>query len=356
MVMSLLGATSVRFREVGVKADLIFLMAREGVRHSTGSEMIRLLIVVVSFLGSPFVAAEDRVTIERGAGTLRVMLGGEPFTEYLLEGNQKPILYPVYGPGGVAMVRNFPMKKAKGEAFDHPHHRSLWFAHGDVNGVSFWHEGEGCGKTVHDTLLEVSSGEEGVIKTFNKWVGPDGRVHCTDIRTVTFHLLNDGSRAIDYEITLYASEGKVTFGDTKEGTMAIRTHPNLRLANDPEHGVTTANGKALNSSGFRNHDLWGKRAAWVDYWGAIDGTTLGIAIFDHPKNPRHPTWWHARDYGLIAANAFGVHDFSKKPKGTGNMVLAAGDSVAFRYRFIFHEGDAETAKIAEAYARFAQKK
>jgi len=318
--------------------------------------MVLRFMIFVSFVVNSLVAADDKVIVERRDGKLQVRSGGELFTEYLLEGNQKPILYPVYGPGGTAMVRNFPMKKAEGEASDHPHHRSLWFAHGDVNGVSFWHEGEGCGTTVHDTLLEVSSGEKGFIKTFNKWVGPDGRVHCTDIRTITFRLLKDGSRSIDYEVTLYASEGKVTFGDTKEGTMAIRTHPNLRLRNDPERGVTTAAGEALNSSGFRDKELWGKRAAWVDYWGTIDGKTLGIAIFDHPTNPRHPTWWHARDYGLIAANAFGAHDFAKKPKGSGNMVIEAGESITFRYRFIFHKGDAETARIAEAYADFASKK
>ena len=310
-------------------------------------------MTLVCFVMSSLCAAEDRVVVERLDGKLQVRLGEELFTEYLLEGNQRPILYPIHGPGGVVMVRNFPMKKVEGESADHPHHRSLWFAHGDVNGISFWHERKGCGTIVSDTLLEFSSGDEGLIKTFNKWVGPDGRVHCTDIRTIIFRALDGGSRSIDYEVVLHASEGDVTFGDTKEGTMAIRTHPNLRLENDLDHGVTTADGRALNSSGLRDKKLWGKRAAWVDYWGKIDGKTLGIAFFDHPQNPRHPTWWHARDYGLVAANAFGVHDFTKKPKGTGNMVIGAGDSVTFRYRFIFHEGDAEVARIAEAYAGFA---
>ena len=99
--------------------------------------------------------------------------------------------------------------------------------------------------------------------------------------------------------------------------------------------------------------VWGKRAKWVDYWGTIDEKVVGVAIFDHPSNPRHPTWWHARSYGLISANPFGVHNFERKPEGTGDMKIEAGKSVTFRYRFVFHEGDAEAAKIPELFEAFA---
>ena len=77
----------------------------------------------------------------------------------------------------------------------------------------------------------------------------------------------------------------------------------------------------------------------------IDGKTIGMAIFDHPSNPRHPTWWHARYYGLVAANPFGIHDFEKQPDGTGDLTIPAGKSVTFRYRFLFHEGDYKAADI-----------
>jgi hypothetical protein len=113
-------------------------------------------------------------------------------------------------------------------------------------------------------------------------------------------------------------------------------------------------GHAVNSEGHRDGDLWGKRAKWVDYWGDVEGKTVGIAIFDHPSNPRHPTWWHARSYGLVTANPFGIHDFEDKPAGTGDMVIKQGESVTFRHRFLFHEGDAESAEIEKAYAAFAE--
>ena len=132
--------------------------------------------------------------------------------------------------------------------------------------------------------------------------------------------------------------------------MAIRTHPNLRLENDD--GVSTANGQAVNSEGVRGKAVWGKRAAWIDYWGEVAGKTVGIALFNHRGNPRHPTWWHARPYGLFTANPFGVADFEGKPRGTGDMRIPSGESVTFRYRFLFHRGDPQAAKIATQYERY----
>jgi hypothetical protein len=86
----------------------------------------------------------------------------------------------------------------------------------------------------------------------------------------------------------------------------------------------------------------------------VDGKIVGIAIFDHPDNPRHPTWWHVRDYGLFAANPFGVHDFEKKPKGTGDFTIPAGQSVTFRYRFYLHKGDEQQAGVAEQYREYSR--
>jgi hypothetical protein len=296
-----------------------------------------------------------KVVVETADTSLRVLIDGELFTEYHFSGFNKPILYPVIGPHGGGMTRNYPMKKVEGEAEDHVHHKSLWFTHGNVNGTDFWTESarsRKVGKTVHDKFLAVTSGETGSIKVTNKWINPDEEVVCTDTREIVISSTQD-SRTIDYAVTIHASEGDVVFGDTKEGTMGIRTHPNLRLKNAPKHGVTTAAGHAVNSAGHRDGDLWGKRAKWVDYWAPIDGQTVGVAIFDHPSNPRHPTWWHARDYGLIGANAFGVHNFEQKPKGTGDFKIAAGESATFRYRFVFHKGDVKEAAIEARYEDFA---
>src|SRR5262249_17256350 len=105
--------------------------------------------------------------------------------------------------------------------------------------------------------------------------------------------------------------------------------------------------------GVRDGDVWGKRAKWVDASGEIEGRKLGVAIFDHPGNPRHPTWWHARDYGLFAANPFGIHDFERKPKRTGDFSVGKGTTARFHWRFLFHDGDAASAGVAAHYDEFA---
>jgi len=319
-----------------------------------GSVSLLMALGLLSCAGKRNDQSQGPVTIVKSEGKLRVEISGDLFTEYIYKDVPKPVLYPIIGPYGIGMTRNFPMKAGvEGEADDHPHQRSLWFTHGEVNEANFWAEGPDCGKTVQAELIKAEGGpDHGVISTRNNWVGPDGKVQLSDTRTITFRTA-PGARIIDYHITIHAAEGDVIFGDTKEGTMGIRTHPNLRLENDPERGVTTANGQAVNSEGVEGREVWGKRAKWVDYWGTIDDKTVGVAIFDHPGNPRHPTWWHARDYGLIAANPFGVHDFEEKPKGEGDMIIKAGDSVTFAYRFLFHEGDTKKAGIADQYERYA---
>lgn len=296
------------------------------------------------------------VQITKLPDRLRVEINGKLFTEYHFQDGPRPYCYPIFGPDDLPMSRDWPMKDVPGETHDHPHHRSLWFAHGAVDGQDFWSEQKEFGKTIHESFSEVSSGKTvGVIRSKNKWVAHDGSVKCTDERTLRFYNVPANQRMLDYEITIYASNGDVTFGDTKEGTMAIRLNETMRLKpNEANKGKPT--GHIVNSEGVRDDKTWGKRAAWCDYYGPVEGKTVGVAIFDHPQNPRHPTWWHVRDYGLFAANPFGQHDFEglKDNKNAGNLVIPTGQSVTFRYRFYFHEGDEKQGQVAERYADYVK--
>ena len=282
------------------------------------------------------------VQITKLADRLRININGKPFTEYWFKDVPRPYYYPLINPGGLSMTRNWPLKDTPGEEHDHPHHRSLWFGHGDINGIDFWAEKAGCGKTVHRSFEKIESGKNaGVIKSSNDWVGPDGKVVFTDERT--FRVYRDGS-TFDFEITIHASNGDIIFGDTKEGTMAVRVAESMKLKGHP--GVA----HIVESTGVRDEATWGKKAEWCDYYGPIEGKTVGIAIFDHPNNPRHPTWWHVRDYGLFAANPFGQHDFENlKDKTAGNLKVPAGQSITFRYRFYLHGGDEIQGKVALHY-------
>ncbi|MCH8118525.1 MAG: PmoA family protein [Planctomycetes bacterium] len=307
------------------------------------------------------VAKAQAVRIKRVAGVkiveagkkLRVEINGKLFTEYNYQDVPKPFFYPVIGPTGVPIIRHWPMKEGLDEGDDkrdHVHQRSLWYAHGEMNGHDFWGEGGRSGKIIHDKFLEVTSGRKsGVIQSQNKWVARNGKVVCTDTRTHKFYNRADG-QIMDFEITIHASEGKVVLGDTKEGSMAIRLAPTMRLKGD------VGKGHIVNSEGHRDNETWGKRAAWCDYYGPVEDKIVGVAIFDHPQNPKHPTWWHVRDYGLFTANPFGVHNFEGKPKGTGDIIIGAGESLTFKYRFYFHKGDTKQAKVAQHYREYATSK
>ena len=307
------------------------------------------------------VAAADKangVKISRLADRLRVEINGKLFTEYYFKNVPRPFCYPVNGPDGLPMTRNWPMKDVPGEGHDHPHQRSLWFAHGEVNGQNFWAEVPGTGRIVHTGFDEIKSGTKlGVIKAQDNWVAADGRVICTDEQTLRIYARPDYERLFDFDVTLHASNGELTLGDTKEGTMAMRLATTMRMIKPTPKGEKPqpGDGHAVNSEGLRDGAAWGKRAAWADYYGPVNGKIVGAAIFDHPLNPHHPTWWHERDYGLLAANPFGEHDFEGlKDKTAGQLVVPAGKSVTFRYRFYLHEGNEKQAKVAEHYKEYVE--
>jgi hypothetical protein len=286
-------------------------------------------------------------------GQVRIEIDGEWFANYCFTNTSRPYLFPVLGPGCVQLARRWPLEPSSDEAHDHPHHRSLWHSHGDVNGVDFWSESSRAGKTVHVEFKELKSGRQSATLTsLNHLVANDGRRVGSALHTLRVHRHAE-HRVFDYDVTLHATDGDLTLGDTKEGTMAIRLAESMRLKSN-EHYAGKPTGHIVNSEGVRDGATWGKRAAWVDYHGPVGDQTMGVAIFDHPGNPRHPTWWHVRDYGLFAANPFGIADFERKPAGTGDLTIPAGEKLTFRYRFILHRGDEEQAGIAELYRAYAQ--
>jgi len=299
------------------------------------------------------------VQISQQDGTLRVEIGGQPFTVYHFTDVPRPYFYPVLGPDESPMTRKWPLEESTDEEHDHPHHRGLWYAHSSVNGLDFWTETKNSCKIVHDGFLKIQSGKDyGVIKSKDKWIDHAGAVVCTDIRTMRIYNLPGDERMFDFDITLQAPPDKpVLFGDEKDGTIATRVAETMRL----KHKEGPGQGHIVMSTGVRDDETWGKRADWCYYYGPVSGgtngqETLGVAIFDHPGNPRHPTNWHVRDYGLFAANPFGLSFFEKKPKGAGDMNIAAGQSVTFRYRFYYHRGDEKEAQVAEQYKKYAAEK
>lgn len=301
---------------------------------------------------SAFCQTNPVVKLTRLDDRVRIEVEGKLFTEYLFGTTlPRPVLYPLLAADGTKMTRDFPMADVPGEEQDHPHHRSLWWGHGSVNGTDFWLESDKTGKIVQESLVETKSGKVGVLRAKRRWETPEKKVVATDELTLRIQAVPQG-RLLDYEITLTApKDSPIVFGDTKEGTMAIRLPQWMTLPHKFKGKMVDGTGKLVSSGGDEGTAVWGKRAEWADYFGPYRGKTYGVAIFDHPTNPRHPTWWHARDYGLFAANPFGRHDFEglkDRPKA-GDYTVPAGEKVTFRYRIYIHEGATAAAGVAERY-------
>jgi len=333
----------------------MLLTIRAGVQHirATMHRLAKTALAVLFASASLnlLAAAGEGVKLSQLQDRVKVEIDGQLFTEYYFADVPRPFCYPIMGPGDVAMTRNWPMKTVEGEEQDHKHHRSLWFTHGAVNGQDFWSEDPKAGKIVHDKFLQVESGKDtGILRTANKWTSAGGELICTDERTLRFYRPGaDSARILDFQVTIKTASGDLVFGDTKEGSMGIRLAETMRLKGK------VGKGHIENSAGVKDNDTWGKRAEWCDYYGPAEGKLVGVAIFDHPTNPRHPTWWHVRDYGLFAANPFGKHDFEKlSDKTAGDLKVPAGQSITFKYRFVFHEGETSSAKLPEKYQDYVK--
>ncbi len=299
-------------------------------------------------------ASSLKANIRDTGDVLEAYLGKDPFFTYNYKNAAKPYLYPVYGPNSQLMVRNFPMKDLKDEEHDHPHQKAFWFTHGAVNGVDYWTEGEQKGRIVHQNFSKIKcSGNTGIIASHNYWIKPDRKtVQLKDERAIRF-FGTEQKRYLDLYVRLTAIAADAVLGDTKEGTFGIRLAETMRV----KGGLNK--GHIINADGLKDNETWGKRSFWVDYYGPVNDQIMGLAIFDHPQNPRYPTWWHVRDYGLFAANPFGIHDFEPKtatgektPVDAGKLVLKQDESLVFQYRVILHKGNHEEGAIAEEYKKY----
>ena len=252
------------------------------------------------------------------------------------------------------MTRPYPMQfenLAKNVATDHPHHTSIWVAHGAVNRVDNWSVGPKSGWQVHKGFdLVVGGPVVGIIRETLDWTDADKKPNLAETRTIRVYSLPDTARLLDFELTFEAKYGKVTFGDTKEGgPLATRMRTELQADKKGSDGIL------VNSQGQQGEKAWGQKARWVDCSGMVEGKRYGYAMFDAPGNLRHPETWHARVYGLCAVNPFGLHDFPGGKGGpSGDWTIEEGKSATLRYRIYFHTGDAKEAGVDARWTDYAE--
>jgi len=303
---------------------------------------LKLLALLLLLVWLPSCASSP-LSMSRDGDVVQILSDGAPFAVVHAGAEPRPYVWPLFAPGGVEVTRSHPMAKREGEQSDHPHHQSLWLAHGSVNGFDFWHGREHHERIELQSALASFEGESGVLVHCEyKWLVDDARPVMSEIRQLRFDDLGD-VRVIDVLVEFRAEVDDVVFGDTKEGMFAMRLHPALRVSG------AVATGTLRNSEGRRGKSVWGQRARWIDDSGVVDGKQVGVTMMDHPGNLRFPTWWHARNYGLLAANPFGMHDFEKHPAGTGDFTIKKGETLSLRYRVLLHGAGWSDARIEASY-------
>ena len=318
-----------------------------------------LLFTGTLLVSSCLYSKGESVQLKREATHINVIVGGKPFTSYYFDPKvAKPYFMPLRSAEGTIITRGFPIGNTVPPAHQHdpnlePHQRPMYFAHGNIDGIDFWGEAiypkwsddSVFGRTVLVKIEEMKGGpDSGTLRALFHLVGPRGRIIADETQAFVFRG-DRQTRMIDCQFTITANHGAdVTMGDTKEGAFAIRL---VRQLHSPPGHMVNSNG------GVGEKQIWGKRANWVDYYGKVGAEEVGVAVLDSPKSFRHPTYWHARGYGLFAANPFGIREFTGDPNKDGSWTIRQGKSLTLRYRVLIHHGDYKQAHVAEDYQQYA---
>ena len=318
-----------------------------------------MLFAAAFVLAQPLCGAD--VHFKKTGQGIEVVVGGLPFTTYVLdEGVAKPYLMPLRTASGIQITRSFPVANKvtaddqKTRSFE-PHQRPLYFGHGNINGLNFWAEKAFSG--YYNSHVQQRYGSMSLIQVEQMTAGASkgtllARFNLLDAagqpiaeETQSFTFVGDErTRIIDCQFIVNANHGPVTFGDTKEGTFALRLGAELSAPHD--HMVNSAGAEGERA-------IWGKPADWVEYSGIVSGKPVSVAVFESPKSFRHPTTWHARAYGLLAANPFGLREFTSNDASDGSWTVPEGKSVIFRYRVSIYDGKRTISELADLYRLYA---
>ncbi len=342
--------------------------------------MKRNIFLAVVFMCLVFNSVGQKVELIPKPAERRVdvLINNELFTSYIYPKTiKKPVLWPVITAEGNEITRQFPLKNKAGERADHPHHVGIWLNYGDVNGLDFWNNSDAIpadkadqyGTIYNESIEKIRNGRgEGALVTTASWKNNKGEKLLNEETEFRF-IANGKTRIIDRITKLKAVNGEVKITDNKEGMFAIRVTRALELPATGKvqlvdsHGNVTeveasddniATGDYLSSEGITGGDVWGTRGKWMKLSGVVNGEKVAIVIFDHPANPGYPTYWHARGYGLFAANTLGQKVFSDG-KEEMNFSVAEGETATFRYRLAVFSGDPSVDDINKMAKEFESK-
>lgn len=295
-----------------------------------------------------------------------VFVGGKLFTSFLYPDSlEKPVLYPLYAANGTVVTRGFPLEPKPGDPTDHPHHIGLWFNFENLNGLDFWNNSYAIAKDKKnlygwirtDHILKATGGNIGVLAYHANWTNQQKEVILEEM--TRFEFSGKGNQRIIDRVTTLKANVDAVFNDAKDGMLGLRLAHELQMPTtedqkftDDKGNVTIvkggtdklASGNYLTSAGKTGNDAWSTRGVWCKVFGKMGADSVSIAIIDHPANPNYPTFWHARGYGLFAANPLGEKIFTNG-KSAKNLSLKKGESVTFRYRVVINNGEETISAI-----------
>ena len=312
------------------------------------------LVAIASLSSSSLQAAHhNEVSFDTSkAGQVAIKIGGKQVAVYYHEDGEtvRPFFAHLRTPGGPQVSRNHPPVAGKDRSDHGTFHPGLWMSFGDISGSDFWRL---AATTKHDSNLQEPKGEEGKgsFAVHNHYLDQEdsSKVVCEEDCKFTI-LVRPAGYLLLWDSTFYGSE-EFYFGDQEEMGIGFRVATPIRVEMESAGAVPEGNGTMIDSEGRKNGDeIWGNSADWCDYSGTLDGKRVGMTLFCHPDNFR-PSWFHARDYGLLEANPFGRDAFGKGEKS--KVPVKPGESLRLQYGVFVHASpEGEKIDLKAAYADY----
>jgi len=350
------------------------------IKYMHAGKSVLLLSITTCILFSVSTAQQQMVKLvkENNVNRINVLIGDKPFTSFFYPDTlEKPVLYPVYAANGTVVTRGFPLNPQPGDPTDHPHHIGLWLNFENVNGLDFWNNSfaipqekkKNYGWIKTDRIIETKDGTKGLLSYHANWTNQQNEVLLEETTQFTFSG-TDRLRIIDRVTTFKGVADLVSFTDAKDGLLGFRLAHALEIptAEDKkftdDKGIVTivkgtkdsiANGNYITSEGKQGDAAWSTRGRWCKVYGKMGKDSVSVVIIDHPQNPNYPTFWHARGYGLFAANPLGEKIFTNGASAK-NLQLKKGETVVFRFRIVVDNGNKtigpkEINTLADAFGR-----
>ncbi|HTE13335.1 MAG TPA: PmoA family protein, partial [Chitinophagaceae bacterium] len=338
-----------------------------------------LLSISLAMFSFSFAQKQQMVKLvkEKDVNRINVFIGNKPFTSFFYPYTlEKPVLYPIIAANGTIVTRGFPLNPRAGEPTDHPHHIGMWFNFENVNKLDFWNNSFAIPKEKKnmygwiktDRIAETKDGTTGSLTYHANWTNQQNETLLEETTSFEFSG-TDRLRIIDRITTLKAAT-EVNFTDAKDGLLGFRLAQALQIPTmedkkfTDDKGIVTvvkgradsiANGNYITSEGKEGDAAWSTRGRWCKVYAKMGKDSVSVIIIDHPENPNYPTFWHARGYGLFAANPLGEKVFTNGASAK-NLQLKKGESVVFRFRIVVDDGNKtinakEINALADAFGK-----